>query len=114
MDANQTDDYGWTEAEGPPSCEYIAPKIISLVGDLKVSRVLDLGSGNGALCADLKKAGYEVVGVEYDKKGIEISSTIYPDIKFYNFSVHDDPNLLLGTEKCFDAVVSTDGSQSAA
>ena len=49
-----------------------------------------------------------MVGVEYDKKGIEISSTIYPDIKFHNFSVHDDPNLLLSNEKCFNAVVSAE------
>jgi 2-polyprenyl-3-methyl-5-hydroxy-6-metoxy-1,4-benzoquinol methylase len=108
MDANQTDDYGWTEAEGPPSCDYIAPKILSLIEELKVNRVLDLGSGNGALCSDLKKAGYEVVGVEYDKKGVEIARTACPDIRFYNLGVHDDPNLLLGSEKCFDAVVSTE------
>jgi len=71
-------------------------------------RVLDLGSGNGALCAELARAGCDAVGVEYDRHGIEISRRNHPGRRFYNFGVQDDPRLLLAQEEAFDAVVSTE------
>jgi 2-polyprenyl-3-methyl-5-hydroxy-6-metoxy-1,4-benzoquinol methylase len=106
--ANSVDEYGWTSASGPDSCNYITPKIVSLLKDLKVSRIADLGSGNGALCAALKGEGFDVVGIEYDKQGCGISRTRYPNIRFHNFGVQDDPRDLLKTEEKFDLVVSTE------
>ncbi len=108
MDQNTVADYGWSSAETPPSCDYIAPRILEILGTLGVSRVLDLGSGNGKFCSQLKSLGYEVAGVEYDRQGVDIARASYPQVSFYNFGVQDDPSKLLSNETAFDAVVSTE------
>jgi 2-polyprenyl-3-methyl-5-hydroxy-6-metoxy-1,4-benzoquinol methylase len=108
MSENVVTDYGWATAEGPQSLGYIGPRIVEILRPLGVTRVLDLGAGNGALCAKLRSAGYQVAGVEYDKKGIEIARASYPTIRFYNFGIQDDPAELLVDEPQFDAVVSTE------
>jgi 2-polyprenyl-3-methyl-5-hydroxy-6-metoxy-1,4-benzoquinol methylase len=101
-------DYGWNGATAPSSCEYIAPQIINLLVRLKAKRVLDLGAGNGALCSMLDKHGFEAVGVEYDKRGVEVARSFYPHIPFYSFGVQDEPNEQMSGEKPFDAAVSTE------
>jgi 2-polyprenyl-3-methyl-5-hydroxy-6-metoxy-1,4-benzoquinol methylase len=108
MTENIVDDYGWASDQGPQSCGYIAPRILELLKQLNVRRVLDLGAGNGALCEQIASAGYEVAGVEYDKAGVELARKSHPEIPFYNFGVQDDPAVLLSHEQVFDAVVSTE------
>jgi 2-polyprenyl-3-methyl-5-hydroxy-6-metoxy-1,4-benzoquinol methylase len=108
MAENIVDNYGWSSDQGPQSCGYIAPRILDLLKQLNVKRVLDLGSGNGALCALIDSQGYEVAGVEYDKAGVELARTSHPEISFYNFGVQDNPAALLEYEKPFDVVVSTE------
>jgi 2-polyprenyl-3-methyl-5-hydroxy-6-metoxy-1,4-benzoquinol methylase len=108
MIENVVEDYGWSTAQRPHSCGYIAPCILEILKELRVKRVLDLGAGNGALCSQLASIGFQVVGVEYDQKGIEVASKSYPGISFYNFGVQDNPAQLLAREQEFDAVVSTE------
>ncbi|WP_211300870.1 class I SAM-dependent methyltransferase [Spirosoma oryzae] len=100
--------YDWTNAEAPHSCNYVTPKVMECIGALKPSRILDMGAGNGILCADLNRAGYDVVGTDYDEVGIAIARQAYPQLPFYTFGVQDDPALLLKTEAKFDLVVSTE------
>ena len=108
MRPNLVETYGWATAEAPHSCEYIAPEIINILKRLYISRVLDVGSGNGKLCCEIKRSGLIVVGVENDVQGVETSKSNYPDIHFYNYGVQDDPGELLAQEGAFDAVVSTE------
>lgn len=108
MTVNVVYDYGWTSADGPNSCGYIIPKIVTVLKALSVERVLDIGAGNGKLCSVLSGKGYQVVGIEYDKQGFEIACSTYPHIPFYNFGVQDSPFPLLKKEGPFDAVVSTE------
>lgn len=108
MSENVVQDYGWNTAEGPNSCNYITPRIMEVLKQLKVRRVLDLGSGNGALCGQLAANGYDVVGVEYDLGGVMVAKKSNPTIPFYNFGVQDDPAGLMKNESRFDAVVSTE------
>ena len=82
--------------------------MVSTVRQLGVGRVLDLGSGNGVLCGALSQAGVDVVGVERDQAGVEISRSAYPAVRFHRFAVEDDPGELLAKESSFDAVVSTE------
>jgi 2-polyprenyl-3-methyl-5-hydroxy-6-metoxy-1,4-benzoquinol methylase len=107
MTANAVEDYGWSPHE-PESCGYIAPRVLSLLSATQGQRVLDIGSGNGSLCAQLAAAGYQVVGVEYDKSGVAIAKSAYPNIPFYHFGVQDSPADLLQHEQEFDAVISTE------
>ena len=108
MNENNTPDYGWETTAGPGSCNYITPKILKILRELSPKRILDIGSGNGALCADLTNNGYEIVGMEYDTKGYQIAKKEHPSIKFYNYGVQNDPSELLKSERVFDVVVSTE------
>jgi len=105
---NNVLNYGWDTTDGPCSCDFISPKIIKILNFLKAKRVVDVASGNGALAGLLKRNNFDIVGVEYDAEGFNISVNTYPNINFYNFSVEDDPNQILKLEKDFDAVVSTE------
>ena len=107
--SNTVETYGWESAAGPESCGYIAPRVLSILHGLGVSRVCDLGSGNGTLAAQLQAAGFYTIGVEYDKQGVEQSRAHCPSVNFYNLGVQDDPEVILRAEGAyFDAVVSTE------
>ena len=109
MAENIVENYGWESAEAPHSCGIITPEVLSILCELGgVKRVLDLGAGNGKLCADLSRSGYDIVGTDYDRQGIAIAKSNYPGMSFYSYGVQDDPRLLLSQEKPFDAVVSTE------
>jgi 2-polyprenyl-3-methyl-5-hydroxy-6-metoxy-1,4-benzoquinol methylase len=108
MSKNIVEDYGWGSSEGPQSCGYITPSIIRLLRGLSVKRVLDIGSGNGILCSIISSKGYDVVGVEYDKNGVDIASKMHPQLTFLNYGVQDDPDLLIQKVGTFDVVVSTE------
>ena len=108
MSNNMVDDYGWSTPKAPNSCGYIAPRIIEILQHFQAKRVLDLGSGNGALCAEIASIGIQVAGMEYDQKGVETSIKSYPGIQFYQLGVQDSPSDLLRHEELFDAVVSTE------
>lgn len=102
--------YGWSTAEGPESCNYVTPVVLTVLRALRVHSVLDFGCGNGELCSQLRAAGFDPVGVDADQAGIAIARTAYPDIHFYHCSVDGDPRQLLHADgrRYFDAVVSTE------
>lgn len=108
MTENVVDQYGWSCANSPQSCGYIAPEVLRLLKTLDVKRVLDVGSGNGVLCGYITSHGIQAVGVEYDKEGVAVARAAHPGISFHNYGVQDDPALLLSKEGAFDAVVSTE------
>ena len=61
MAENVVQDYGWSSTEGPHTCDFLAPEILQILKNLPVRRVMDLGCGNGALCASLS-ASREALG----------------------------------------------------
>ncbi|MEY4821833.1 MAG: hypothetical protein RLY72_1485, partial [Planctomycetota bacterium] len=75
--SNNVMNYGWETTTGPNSCNYITPKILAILKSLSVQRIVDIGSGNGALCGSLKKDGFDVVGIEIDKDGFNVSTKTY-------------------------------------
>ncbi len=103
--------YGWLSADAPLSCNYIAPAVIKVLQKIfgHSGSVLDIGSGNGFLCSQLSALGYDVVGIEPDKQGFDISKESYPDVKFFNSGLDSDPSILTNNRKdLFDVVVSTE------
>jgi 2-polyprenyl-3-methyl-5-hydroxy-6-metoxy-1,4-benzoquinol methylase len=101
--------YGWKDDAAPPrSCGYIAPAVITILANSKLSRILDLGCGNGALCCELYYLGFSVVGAEPSADGFEASMAAAPTVKFFNIGVDDDPEKITLEEGFFDAVVSTE------
>lgn len=103
-----TDDYGWREAAAPHTAAYLQGPIVNRVVSAGCRRVLDLGCGNGALCASLAAAGVEAVGVDADAQGVAIARQARPDLRFHHQSFDDDPRGLVQREGLFDAVVSTE------
>ncbi len=96
--------YGWKDGEAPCSQRYLAPALISTLQRLKVHRVLDLGCGNGALTRVIAEAGFNVLGCDADREGVELAEKAGG--RFIVASVYDDP-ADLGTDR-FDAVISAE------
>jgi 2-polyprenyl-3-methyl-5-hydroxy-6-metoxy-1,4-benzoquinol methylase len=103
-------DYGWSTSAGPESCGYVTPVVLATLKNLGAKRVLDLGCGNGQLCALLGAAGFDSVGVDADRGGVAIARAAYPHIHFHHCGIDSDPRQLLSAEgdRPFDAVVSTE------
>jgi SAM-dependent methyltransferase len=47
-------------------------------------RVLEIGSGTSSILSELKKLGYDVIGVEPSKASIQISKEVFPHIEVIN------------------------------
>lgn len=105
---NRLASYGWTTTEEPHTCAILTPQILAILASSGARRILDLGCGNGALCAALHAAGYEVVGMELDAQAVEIARQAYPQIPFHCLGVESAPHDLLRQEQPFDVVVSTE------
>jgi 2-polyprenyl-3-methyl-5-hydroxy-6-metoxy-1,4-benzoquinol methylase len=69
-------------------------------------RILDLGCGNGSLSNAIAQKGYEVVGVEESRQGIEIASSNFSSCKFIQGSIYNLPYAQL--ENSFDVVISVE------
>jgi 2-polyprenyl-3-methyl-5-hydroxy-6-metoxy-1,4-benzoquinol methylase len=111
VSTSEVDNYGFDINRAPESCDYIAPAVVALLGRSRVQRVIDIGAGNGTLCAMVKAAlpGCHVAGVEYDAQGVEVARREHPGINFYHQGVQDNPAQVLGEEgEAFDAVVCTE------
>ena len=108
MPATLSHRYGWNNAVAPQSCGIVGAAVLQALRDLGARRVLDLGAGNGALCAQMHAAGFEVVGVERDAEGVQIARTSHPSIPFHCFGIGDDATLLITSIGKFDVVVSTE------
>jgi 2-polyprenyl-3-methyl-5-hydroxy-6-metoxy-1,4-benzoquinol methylase len=105
---NSVEGYGWKSAAPTCAADYIAPFILKVLARIGARKVLDIGAGNGSLCAALAAAGFTSVGVEFDSQGVAIARSAYPGIHFYQAGVQDDPVPIAAAEGLFDAVVSTE------
>jgi SAM-dependent methyltransferase len=56
--------------------------ILQVLAKLDVRRILDAGCGNGWFTAHLKKAGFDVVGLDVSGTAIKVARQAYPDIEF--------------------------------
>lgn len=102
----QSTRYPYSSAEAPCSAAYVNHRVVELCRSLRARRVLDVGCGNGALCAQLAATGMEVVGCDASEEGIEQARGAYPQIPFHVLSIGDDVQALGGEQ--FDVVVSTE------
>lgn len=101
-------EYGWQSPRPTCSQPYVFPAVSGVFASLGSRRALDIGSGNGALCASLTAQGYDMTGIEADGGGVAIARAAHPGIRFIHGKVEDDPTRLLQGEAPFDTVVSTE------
>jgi 2-polyprenyl-6-hydroxyphenyl methylase/3-demethylubiquinone-9 3-methyltransferase len=100
--------YGWQSSQAPHACHYVTPKVLQILQRLGARRVVDIGAGNGALCAALVRAGHEVLGLEPDAQGAAWARRTAPGARIETLGVEADAALLREDHGAFDAVVSTE------
>ena len=97
-------DYGYVNAGQQCQDSYVWPRVEKLIRDLHLSgRAFDLGCGNGASAAELKKMGFSVAAVDPSRSGISVARRSYPDIQF---EVADGTDSLAARFGTFDLVIS--------
>jgi 2-polyprenyl-3-methyl-5-hydroxy-6-metoxy-1,4-benzoquinol methylase len=85
---------------------WLDEQVLPIIQKLKVTRVLDVGCGNGNLAGQLVEQGFEVVGCDPEESAIEIARRTVPDGHFHVMGVYDNPPCL--GEHSFDMVVATE------
>lgn len=86
--------YPWKSAESEGSHSYLTPAVLAELEKVAPSvsrrRLLEIGSGNGALTSRVVSAGWDVVGIEPSAEGREQIRQNYPDISVHDASAYDD------------------------
>jgi len=106
---NNVDNYGWSLNEPPDSCSYITPWILNYIANKKITSIIDVGCGNGALCREILKhnSNLKVIGIDNDEKGINIAKHNCPNGTFYRLGIHESNNQIFNN-KTFDFIISTE------
>jgi 2-polyprenyl-3-methyl-5-hydroxy-6-metoxy-1,4-benzoquinol methylase len=99
-------EHHYESAEAQHTEAYLWRHIISLCVELCARRVVDIGCGNGALCHELARLGYEVVGCEPIAEGLRFAQDAAPQLVFHELGVDDDPSPI-GNES-FDVAIATE------
>jgi 2-polyprenyl-3-methyl-5-hydroxy-6-metoxy-1,4-benzoquinol methylase len=92
--------------EAPHTEAYLWPHVFNLCAEFCARRVVDIGCGNGALCHELAKRGYEVVGCEPSAESLRFAQDAAPQLVFHEVGVDDDPSTI-GNES-FDVAIATE------
>ncbi|MEM8493781.1 MAG: class I SAM-dependent methyltransferase [Planctomycetota bacterium] len=101
---NTTQSYCWGDKRDSHSTRYLWPEVEQLLRSGEdISRVLDLGCGNGNMTRRVKEAGFDTIGLEPDDDGIQIAKQEHPDIPFEKLGVGDDPG---EHQAAWDAVIA--------
>jgi 2-polyprenyl-3-methyl-5-hydroxy-6-metoxy-1,4-benzoquinol methylase len=99
-------EYHYGSAEAPHTEAYLWPYFFSLCEEFGARSVVDIGCGNGALCRELARRGYEVVGCEPSADGVRFAQSAAPELVFHQLGVDDDPSAV-GNES-FDVAIATE------
>ncbi len=71
---------------------------LEILSEYNFNRILDIGTGKGALTHQLKRCNNEVIGLDISKTAVEVARSPYPDIFFDVIDVND----LVGFMEYFD------------
>lgn len=100
--------YEYDDAAPTHSSDWVWPAINGFLTDVPTgARILDLGSGSGALLNSFQHRGWDRVGIDISTSGVEAARRAYPDVRFIVADATEDLRPLLG-ENTFDVVVSTE------
>ena len=75
------DGYGYGDAATSHTVAYLLPTVLEVLTHHGVSRLFELGCGNGSMANLLRQRGYEVVGVDPSPQGIVQGNLHYPEIR---------------------------------
>ncbi len=98
--------FGWSNVEPTGSHSYLAPAVLGVLRRKlprpAASKVIDIGCGNGALTKQIRKLGFDVLGVEPSTDGVAMARKADPGLRVAQASAYDDLRDRFGV---FDAVV---------
>jgi 2-polyprenyl-3-methyl-5-hydroxy-6-metoxy-1,4-benzoquinol methylase len=106
MNQTNPNEFTYEYRDAASSHVWLDEQVLPIIKKLKVTRVLDVGCGNGNLSGQLVKLGFEVVGCDPEESAIEIARRTVPDGNFHMVGVYDNPACL--GEHSFDIVVATE------
>lgn len=89
MSVSAGPEYPYPVAGATYDDEYVVGPVLRACERLGVKRVLDIGCGNGALCARLVARGYAVTGLDPSESGVALARQQVPDATFHHATVHD-------------------------
>ena len=79
--------------------------INSFIPFIKGNKILDLGSGMGSTSEQIRQKGnFEVVGIDYEEKEVELAKKLYPNINFLSANAENLPF----DDESFDTIVLKD------
>jgi 2-polyprenyl-3-methyl-5-hydroxy-6-metoxy-1,4-benzoquinol methylase len=91
---NSAAEYRWENADFTPIHADLLPLLDRELEQLKLPtdqrRIFDLGCGNGATANYYVQKGYEVIGVDPSKEGIQQAQQSYPALKLVLGSAYDN------------------------
>lgn len=92
------DGYEWG---GPAHTQFHSVLVPVLLRELDAlnlpeRKVIDVGCGNGAIAGLLSSAGWQVVGVDPSRVGIEVATAAHPEVEFRQMSAYDPLAEVLG------------------
>lgn len=94
MNEKDISGYIYTHAYLNDSHRYLLPTVFRILNDLNIpensKRIFELGCGNGSVANELYKCGWDIIGVDTSKEGINHAQYLYPDIKLEIGSAYDD------------------------
>jgi 2-polyprenyl-6-hydroxyphenyl methylase/3-demethylubiquinone-9 3-methyltransferase len=87
--------FTYADAASDPYHKKLLPPVLRLLRQEaerrpNALRIFDVGCGNGSLTRALQQHGYDVMGIDASKEGIEHARLAYPGIEFHVCSVYDD------------------------
>jgi len=100
-----TTQYSYKNADTTWSNNYLWPAIIKILSNnhIRRTRVFEIGCGNGATANMLSQLGYEVIGIDPSKTGIQVANKAYPYIQFFEGDAYEDLSRKYGV---FPVVIS--------
>ena len=92
MQLNVSTEYRYKSTEVTCSNKYLWPAVQKILSQnpKDKKRVFEIGCGNGATANMLSQLGYEVIGIDPSKTGIQVAKKAYPHIQFFEGDAYDD------------------------
>lgn len=93
---NVFQDYHYSNTEMGCAHHYLWPVLQKQLKKTSIYKIFEIGCGNGATANMLSQLGYELVGIDASKTGIEQANKTFPQLQLYQGSAYDNLSEVYG------------------